>query len=66
MLRDQASSIDRGLGWDESTSGVEIPTQSPAPATPRPVEDNQARLQKLIDQGYSTEVAQIILENEEN
>jgi hypothetical protein len=28
--------------------------------------DSQTRLQKLIDQGYSAEVAQVILENEDN
>ena len=65
MLRDASSSIARGLRWDKPTSWVEIADQASSVA-PRPVEDSQTRLQKLIDQGYSTEVAQIILENEEN
>ena len=65
MLRDESASIDRGLSWDQPTSGVEIAVQTP-PVAPRPVEDSQTRLQKLIDQGYSTEVAQVILENEDS
>nr|AIF13439.1 RCC1 domain-containing protein [uncultured marine group II/III euryarchaeote KM3_62_D04] len=66
MLRDESSSIDRGVGWDRPTPGVEIPVQTSTLTAPPVVEDSQAKLQKLIDQGYSTEVAQVILENEEN
>ena len=66
MLSDQSSTIDRGMSWDKPTPGVEIPVQAPTPAAPAVVEDRQDKLQKLIDQGYSTEVAQVILENEEN
>ncbi len=67
ILEDQSSVLDRGMGWDKSNSGVEIPVQQSAPTpTPIAVEDDQDKLQKLIDQGYSSEVAQVILENEEN
>jgi len=66
MLRDESSSVDRGVGWDRPTPGVEIPAQTSTLTAPPVVEDSQAKLQKLIDQGYSTEVAQVILENEEN
>jgi len=66
MLRDESSSVDRGVGWDRPTPGVEIPVQTSTLTATPVVEDSQAKLQKLIDQGYSTEVAQVILENEEN
>ena len=67
ILEDQSSVLDRGMGWDKSNSGVEIPVQQPAPTpTPIAVEDDEDKLQMLIDQGYSSEVAQVILENEEN
>ena len=67
ILEDQSSILDRGMGWDKSNSGVEIPVQQPAPTpTPIAVEDDEDKLQMLIDQGYSSEVAQVILENEEN
>ena len=54
------------MGWDKSNSGVEIPVQPASPPTPIAVDDDQDKLQKLIDQGYSAEVAQVILDNEEN
>jgi len=66
MLSDQTSAIDRGMAWDKPTPEVEIPVQTPMPSAPPVVEDSQAKLQNLIDQGYSPEVAQVILENEEN
>ena len=73
MHRDQASVVERetirrpeDYAWEKPTSGVEIPVQVSAPSAPKPVEDNQTKLQKLIDQGYSTEVARVILENEKN
>ena len=66
MLHDQSSSLDRTPTWDQSTPAVEIPVQAPEPVAPKPVEDSQDKLQNLIDQGYSPEVAQVILENEED
>jgi hypothetical protein len=70
--RDQSSMVESGMSrrdpfeWDQPAGQVEIAVQAPEPAAPKPVEDRQDKLQKLIDQGYSTEVAQVILENEEN
>tara|TARA_B110000014_G_scaffold244414_1_gene215580 strand:- start:536 stop:844 length:309 start_codon:yes stop_codon:yes gene_type:complete len=71
--RDQSSMVESRMTrrddpyrWDATEGQVEIATQSPEPATPKPVEDSQDKLQNLIDQGYSLEVAQVILENEEN
>ena len=70
--RDQSSMVESGMsrrdpfGWDQPAGQVEIAVQAPEPAAPKPVEDRQDKLQKLIDQGYSTEVAQVILENEDN
>jgi hypothetical protein len=66
MHRDQTSSVDRGLTWEQPSAAVEMPIQAPAPIPPKPVKDRQERLQKLIDQGYSPEVAQVILELEDN
>ena len=73
------SGLRRGrddYSWDRSSPGVEIPVPTaptPVPTAPTtttpvsaPVEDTQTRLQKLIDQGYSAEVAQVIIENEED
>ena len=50
--------------WGEPASQTtEAPTQ---PAPPIAAEGDEDKLQMLIDQGYSSEVAQVILENEEN
>ncbi len=71
LIRDQSSFVESGMrrgtdhSWDSSSAVVEIPGQPPVPA-PAPRGDSQTRLQKLIDQGYSAEVAQVILENEDN
>jgi hypothetical protein len=67
---DHTSSVVSGMrrrdeySWDSPSGAVEIPVQ--APSAPAPLEDSQTRLQKLIDQGYSAEVAQVIVENEDN
>jgi hypothetical protein len=71
--RDQSSMVESKMTrrsdpyqWDAPAGQVEIATQVPEPAVPKPVEDSPDKLQNLIDQGYSPEVAQVILENEEN
>ena len=69
LVRDQSSSVETGsrsfsYEWGEPASQTtEAPTQ---PAPPIAAEGDEDKLQMLIDQGYSSEVAQVILENEEN
>ena len=66
MVESRMSRRDDPYQWDAPAGQVEIAVQAPEPAAPKPVEDSQDKLQNLIDQGYSPEVAQVILENEEN
>ena len=82
LIRDQSSSVESDTRrnveyvWDRPSDAVEIPVPVqahvpvqapvPPPPPPPPVQDSQTRLQKLIDQGYSAEVAQVIMENEDN
>ena len=69
---DHTSSVESGLrrrgdySWDGTSQAAEIPVPTTTTPVSAPVEDTQTRLQKLIDQGYSPEVAQVIMENEDN